>query len=701
MPSLVELRKRYLSGLSPDQTAGIEYYTALLETIAGRSAEDSPLIQQLIQLLGMKGSALPVTDVSRITRSLGQSSPLDVYIFDIFEYRPDLSGHITGFIYGDKDSLDDRRCAAWCRFMLEQGYKPENGRAVGLLLEKNSPLEEIKVLQLALSTLYSDSGFPDTAKTARSCIERIIRESPAGIALGMEAAKVLHDSALYHSKQTAEELTRFIRQAEDTAGTPLEEPLKTYRSFYKQLPFLRLKGLLIVQFLFYGDPDHSGSGASGGLGTIVRDLGTALSELPGIAGVITVTIYDTAEAKYPYEPVGFAGEKHAILRMPLYLGNAGSERFIQLRGEIQKEVGRITSGLIEYGPDVSPLYHVRYLDSAALSCCKAAKQAGIPAVMTLTPDPHRAIDRRHDQRHHKPAEEILNNFERIVTGDTLIELADGIIGIGRRSITTSLLPYFPQLADMQEKQLAGIDEGIMIGCGYPPVDIRKVLTNGESPLQIDNSSADRPLIVNIGRLHPGKGQISLLRAWSEHGLWHHYNLLVIGGDFIHPNEYERETIDFFIDYVTENPQVCGKVALHPALPNSAVRSLHSLLAQREIVHLPDIYVCSSLKEEFGLSIIEAMSAGMIVLAPLSGGAVEYIRHGINGFLIDTGSADALGREIVTCIERYLISHDRMRAIQVNAKNTVERKYSLEKIAGDFLEFYHKVLEGVEKKDEIR
>lgn len=700
MPGLVELRRRCLSGLSPDQTAGIEYYTALIEIISGMSAGKSPLIQRLIEILTMKEASLPVPDLCRITGSIGQSPSVDAYLFDLFAGRADLVGRIPKCIYSEQDSLADQNCAAWCRFMLEQGYKPVHERTAGFLLEKKSDVEEIRVLQLALSALYLDSSDQDTAGEARSCIERIIREAPAGVALGMEAAKVLHDCSHQLLKETAEDLSRFIREAEDTAASPIEEPIKAYRSFYKQLPFLRSKGLLIVQFLFYGDPDHSGAGASGGLGTIVRDLGTALSELPGIAGVLTVTVYNTAEAVYPYEPVRFIDERHAILRMPLYLGMADSARFIKMRGAIRKEVDGITHTLIEHRPDEKLLYHVRYLDSATLASCMAAKTAGIPTVLTLTPDPHRGIDQRNEQRHDYSIEEVLSYFERIVTGDRLIELADGIIGIGRRSITTSLLPYFPQLADMQDKRLTGIDEGIRVGCRYPPVAIRHVLANGESPLQIDAASANRPLIVNIGRLHHTKGQASLLRAWHEYGLWRNHNLLVIGGNFTHPNKDERKTIDFFMEYVRKNPQVRGKVTLHPALPNSAVRSLHSLLAQRDFLNLPDLYVCSSLKEEFGLSIIEAMSAGMIVLAPLSGGAVEYIRHGINGFLIHTESADALGKEIGTCIEKYLISRDRIHAVQANAKNTVERKYSLEKIAGDFQDFYNKVLEDMEEKDDI-
>ncbi len=697
MLSLVDLRNRYLCGLASGKTAGIGYHIALIKTIAGRPSEDSPLLRELIDILAMKETASAMPDVCRVTPLLGQHPLLDACIFDLFRSRPDTRQQIPECIQRDSGFLTDQSCAAWCRLLLEQLCLPEHARAVHALLEKSSFDEELSVLQLALSAHYSGRGAHDSLPAARRCIQRIITENPASLALGIEAAKILTDDSLHLPKQTVAVLTRFIRKVEIAASLPVEKPINAYRSFQERLPFLKSRGVLIVQFLYYGDPDHSGAGTSGGLSTIVRDLGTALSINPDIAGVITVTVYDTAEMVYPYKPMSFVDEGHAILRMPLYLGNPSASRFIQLRGEIEREVGWITRTLLAYGPDVKPLYHMRYLDSAALASCIAAKHAGIPTVITLTPDPHRRIDRRLKEPQNHPLQETLNDFERIVTGDRLVEMADGIIGIGRSSITTSLLPYFPQLADMQDTQLIGIDEGIQVGGDYPPVDILQLLTNGESPLHINEAFAERPLIINIGRFHPAKGQTNLLRAWSEYGLWQHYNLLIIGGNFTHPNEHERETIDFCVDYISGHSDLKGKAALHPAIPNRAVRSLHSLLSQREIVHFPDMYVCSSLKEEFGLSIIEAMSAGMIVLAPLSGGAVEYIRHEINGFLIDTGSADSLGKDIVTCVEHNLVSPERIRAMQLNAKTTVERTYSLEKVAGDFLEFYNQVMEDREVK----
>ncbi|MDY7027188.1 MAG: hypothetical protein SVR04_02710 [Spirochaetota bacterium] len=149
---------------------GIEYSIALIEKISGMSAGDSPLLQRLIEILTIKEAALPVPDLCRITGSLGQSPSVYAYLFDLFADRADMVGRIPKCIYSEKDSLADLSCAAWCRFMLEQGYKPVHERTAGFLLEKKSPVEEIRVLQLALSALYLDSSEQDTAGAARSCI---------------------------------------------------------------------------------------------------------------------------------------------------------------------------------------------------------------------------------------------------------------------------------------------------------------------------------------------------------------------------------------------------------------------------------------------------------------------------------------------------------------------------------------------------
>ena len=58
-----------------------------------------------------------------------------------------------------------------------------------------------------------------------------------------------------------------------------------------------------------------------------------------------------------------------------------------------------------------------------------------------------------------------------------------------------------------------------------------------------------------------------------------------------------------------------------------------------------IYVCASDKEEFGLAIVEALAAGLVVVAPQRGGPRTYVDHGRNGVLCDTASVPAIAAAI--------------------------------------------------------
>ena len=47
-----------------------------------------------------------------------------------------------------------------------------------------------------------------------------------------------------------------------------------------------------------------------------------------------------------------------------------------------------------------------------------------------------------------------------------------------------------------------------------------------------------------------------------------------------------------------------------------------------------VYVCGSLKEEFGIAMLEAMAAGLVVVAPDGGGPATYVDDGVTGILTD-------------------------------------------------------------------
>ncbi len=54
-----------------------------------------------------------------------------------------------------------------------------------------------------------------------------------------------------------------------------------------------------------------------------------------------------------------------------------------------------------------------------------------------------------------------------------------------------------------------------------------------------------------------------------------------------------------------------------------------------------VYVGGAAKEEFGLAIVEALGAGLTVVAPAVGGPATYVADGDTGVLADTRSVSAL------------------------------------------------------------
>ncbi|MFH0892605.1 MAG: glycosyltransferase [Candidatus Falkowbacteria bacterium] len=83
---------------------------------------------------------------------------------------------------------------------------------------------------------------------------------------------------------------------------------------------------------------------------------------------------------------------------------------------------------------------------------------------------------------------------------------------------------------------------------------------------------------------------------------------------------------------------------------------HVLLAGRidnsaELLRAFDIYACSSVKEGLSYTIIEAMLAGLPIVATRVGGNGELIGHKKEGFLVGHKNAESLARGIIETMDR--------------------------------------------------
>ena len=60
----------------------------------------------------------------------------------------------------------------------------------------------------------------------------------------------------------------------------------------------------------------------------------------------------------------------------------------------------------------------------------------------------------------------------------------------------------------------------------------------------------------------------------------------------------------------------------------------------------DLFVAASVEESFGLAILEAMVAGLPVVATAVGGIPEVVRHGVTGLLVPPAQSDALADAVI-------------------------------------------------------
>ncbi len=155
--------------------------------------------------------------------------------------------------------------------------------------------------------------------------------------------------------------------------------------------------------------------------------------------------------------------------------------------------------------------------------------------------------------------------------------------------------------------------------------------------------------------------------------------------------------NYFKDYLEDYPELKDSFFHKGAMTNENIRLLERNIMKKEL-DMPHIYLSSSIKEEFGIAIIEAMSKGFLTMGPIKGGVKSYMKNGENGFLIDTSSWKTIAKDAEKYIYDSKLNHDEFKSIQAEGKRTVDENFSMKKIAKEFLSFYLS-LKGAEE-DEI-
>lgn len=157
------------------------------------------------------------------------------------------------------------------------------------------------------------------------------------------------------------------------------------------------------------------------------------------------------------------------------------------------------------------------------------------------------------------------------------------------------------------------------------------------PIGIDSRSFNKfkpsKNIIAVGRNHPIKDYITLLEAISiivKKDV--NVNCTIIGKDSHH-------LMDKVISLgISKNVKLMDEIS--PSIDNGIPRELLKVFSEC------GIYVSSSLSESFSLTILEAMSVGLPIVATNTIGAKELVINGKNGFIIPKNNPDIMANQIL-------------------------------------------------------
>ena len=173
----------------------------------------------------------------------------------------------------------------------------------------------------------------------------------------------------------------------------------------------------------------------------------------------------------------------------------------------------------------------------------------------------------------------------------------------------------------------------------------------------------RRVITTVANLRPGKGHDVLLKAAARVVRRVPDARFQIVGDGSRRRELEREAAALRI--------------------SAQVTFLGHRDDVPDVLRQSDIFAFPSLMEASPNAVLEAMAAGLPIVATRVGGIPEVIEHERNGLLVPAGDVRALSSGILRLIERPQMA----AALASAARQDVESRFSFDRMVGEFQELF--------------
>lgn len=213
---------------------------------------------------------------------------------------------------------------------------------------------------------------------------------------------------------------------------------------------------------------------------------------------------------------------------------------------------------------------------------------------------------------------------------------------------------------------AGADVGYVTSkFGIPRARIFQGPPPGVEPENLAEPSGDRPLdVLFVGTWISRKGIRYLVGALREMARRRPNLTVTLAGVGLGNASRVQQALPFLR---------ASQLAILEKVPR---RELFKQYKMHKLLLFP------SLSEGFGMVVLEAMAAGMVVVCSSIPGAPELIRDGVNGFLVPARDARALA-------ERALVSLQDQEACTEVARRAIEtaQRYTWERVAREMVRVY--------------
>jgi glycosyltransferase involved in cell wall biosynthesis len=291
---------------------------------------------------------------------------------------------------------------------------------------------------------------------------------------------------------------------------------------------------------------------------------------------------------------------------------------------------------------ISPdLIHAHELISPATSALWAHRLMGIPIILT----PHSSGS---EGEIHRVLRKPLGKSRL----DALRDEAAAFITISKE-IDTEL-----EIVGVQEEKRIPVPNGVDTS-EFAPVDparFKELRCSAGIP-------TTSPVAIFVGRLVPIKRVDRLLSIWPIVRNSHPEAILLIVGDG--PLE----------DTLINN---CSP----------GIKFLGSTPEVSRILPVANVFVLSSESEGLPVSLLEAMSCGLPVIAPRIGGIPEVVENNVHGYIYPEGNQD----DLLNCIQTSFSNLERTALLGNQARKRILTGYSLELMADKLISLYEKVLQ---------